>query len=208
MKSVIQFILGIVMAFLPPRYRAAGARLREQGMVSGILQLLVAIGVLLIRFYMDSWRRAGIIGPGVNTPSNLPQVNATPGGGIFMMIEFVLQPLNMLLLYLFYEGLIRYAAANFSDQVVGTLPFYVVSGVHGLIEKAKDRRFVGELIPDEIFRGSGKRRSQTGTFHLWLKTKSFVGRRDKISISRFIAAARSGIGTDTSRLNSKTSGIS
>ena len=155
-KSAIQFILGVVVAFMPPRYRAAGARLREQGMVSGILQLLIAIGILVVRFYIFSWRRAAIIGPGVDTPSNLPEVNANPGGGVFMMIEFVLQPLNMLLLYFFYEGLIRYAAANFSDQIVGTLPFYVVSGVHGLIEKAKYRRYVGELIPDEIFRGSGK----------------------------------------------------
>ena len=156
MKRAIQEILEILMAFLPPRYRAAGARLREQGMVAGILQLLLAIGILVFRFYIFSWKRAAIIGPGVDTPSNLPEVNATFGGGIFMMAEFVLRPLNMILLYFFYEGLIRWAAANFSDQVVGSLPFYVVSGVHGLIDKANYRRYVGPLVPDEILRGKGK----------------------------------------------------
>ena len=80
------------------------------------IQLLAAIGILVVRFYIESWRRAGIIGPGVNTPSNLPQVNATAGGGVFMMIEFVLQPLNMLLLYLFYEGLTRLSVRYLSTS--------------------------------------------------------------------------------------------
>ena len=89
-------------------------------MLAGILQFSAAMTYLVYRFYIFSWQRAGIIGPGVDTPSNLPEINARSdaGTGIFMIAEFIFNPLNAFLLYLFYEGLVRYLAARISHQAV------------------------------------------------------------------------------------------
>ena len=152
----MDLILSVLVTFLPPRYRPEGARLRLAGVVAGGLQMLAAHAFLVYRFIIFSWQRAAIMGPGVDTPSNLPEVNATFGGGVFMMAEFILQPLHIFLLYLVLEGLTRLMAAAVSDQIIGTLPLYAISGIHGLIDRADHRRYVGALVPDQVVRGNGK----------------------------------------------------
>jgi hypothetical protein len=155
MKPALEYILSILMTFLPPRYRAA-AKLRGPAIIAGILQCALAMGYLLYRFYIFSWERAGLIGSGVNTPSNLPEVNGTVGGGVFMMAEFIFNPVNVALLYFFFEGMVRCVAALVSHQTLGTLSLYAVSGIHNFIGKAKYERYVGEVLPDQVIRGTGK----------------------------------------------------
>src|ERR1051325_2831893 len=91
MKGIVQHTLSFLMTFLPPRYRGEGARLRSEAMVASLFQCAVAMSYLIFRFMIFSWQRAGIIGPGVDTPSNLPEINARSdaGAGIFMMAEFI-----------------------------------------------------------------------------------------------------------------------
>lgn len=152
MKSLFRYIVSVLMTFLPPRYRQ-DVSLRGEAIVAGMVQILFVTAVLVYRFIMFSWRRAGLIGPGVDTPSNLPEVNAVFGGGIFMMAEFVLTPVNMILVYLIYEGLIRSLAALVGHQVLGTLPLYIISGIHGLIDKTQYQRDIGPLVIDHVARG-------------------------------------------------------
>jgi len=147
-------VLAVLMTFLPPRYRAEGARLRSHAMVAAIVQMGAAMGYLVYRFYIFSWIRAGIIdGPGFYSPTNIWDVNGRKGGGILMMAEFLFDPLNVFLLYLFLEGHIRYWAARISNQIIGTLPLYPISAIHGLFDKAKYRRYVGPLVADEVVGG-------------------------------------------------------
>src|SRR5262249_1878757 len=84
MKEFIQYILSILMTFLPPRYRDPDATLRGPAMSAGVFQFAVMLVGLLIRFAFFTWDRATSLGPfgsGTTTPSNLPEVNATFGGG-------------------------------------------------------------------------------------------------------------------------------
>jgi hypothetical protein len=138
------------MSFLPPRYRP-DQRLKFETMTGAMLQGLGTMTFLVYRFMIFSWQRAGILGPPVDTPSNLPEVNANYGTGIFAMAEFIMQPLHMLLLYLFYEAVVRFVGAWVSGQVLGSLPLYLVSGVHGLFDKAAHRHYVGARVLDEVF---------------------------------------------------------
>src|SRR5262245_60424073 len=156
MKPAFAYIVSIITTFPPSRYRAENAKLRGPAILAGILQFALAMGYLLYRFYIFSWERAGLIGSGVNTPSNLPEVNATVGGGVFMMAEFVLTPLNIALLYLFFEGMVRCVAAVVSHQTLGTLPLYAVSGMHNLVDRVQYKRYIGEVWPDQVVRGTGK----------------------------------------------------
>ena len=121
-------------------------------MTAGIIQGLGAMGFLIQRFLTFSWMRAGIIGDPVDTPSNMPEVNANYGTGVFAMAEFIMQPLHMLLLYLACEGIVRLLAAFISHQVIGSLPLYLPGWVHGLFDKAVRRRYMGARVVDEIVR--------------------------------------------------------
>ena len=38
----------------------------------------------------------------------------------------------MFLLYLLYEAIVRFMGAYISDQVIGSLPLYAISGIHRL----------------------------------------------------------------------------
>src|SRR5438034_11328698 len=125
MKGLAQYILSVLMTFLPPRYRDQDATLRGPAMVASVFQLAAAQGLLLYRFAMFSWARAapiGMLGGAGTTASNLPDVNAIFGGGIFMMADFLANPWNMLLVYLVDEAIVRFMAALVRHQVHGTLP--------------------------------------------------------------------------------------
>jgi hypothetical protein len=151
LRGFLQFIGGVGMSFLPPRYRP-GQRLKFETMTGAMVQGLGTMTFLVYRFMIFSWQRAGIIGSPVDTPSNMPEVNANYGTGVFALAEFVMQPLNMLLLYLFYEAVVRFVGAWVSDQVLGSLPLYLVSWVHGLIDKGAYQRYIGARILDEVIR--------------------------------------------------------
>jgi hypothetical protein len=158
-QGFIQYILSVLMTFLPPRYRDPNASLRGEAMSAGILQFLAAVGLLVYRFAIFSWARAAPIDPNVvnaTTASNVPDANAIFGGGVFMMADFLFNPWNMLLVYLMYEGMVRFLAALVGHQVIGTLPLYVVSGVHGLIDKKSHEQYLGELVVDLVIPGGEK----------------------------------------------------
>ena len=91
-------------------------------MASGVLEFFGAIGVLAYRLALFIWLNAGLTGERVETAWNNPLLLDNAGGGVFMMAQFIMQPLHMLLVYLIYEGIVRFCAATFSGQVLGTLP--------------------------------------------------------------------------------------
>jgi hypothetical protein len=115
MKKVFEFVVGTILTFLPPRYRQ-GRALRFEAMAAGVFQGIAASILLTYRLMLFAWERAGIFGAPLDTPSNLPEVNAVRGGGVFMMTEFIMQPVNALLLYFIYEAVVRCGAAFVSHQ--------------------------------------------------------------------------------------------
>jgi len=153
-KKALEFIGGMLLSFLPQRYRRDRALLSET-IAAAVLQGFAVAVILGGRFVIFAWQRAGILGPPTDTPSNLPEVNAVRGSGIFMMAEFIFQPLNLLLLYLIYEAVVRFGSAFISHQVLGSLPFYCIGKVHDFIDRRRLGGYLGELIVDDIVRSSG-----------------------------------------------------
>jgi hypothetical protein len=151
LQGFLHFIADVGSTFLPPRYRR-DKPLRFEAVTSGAVQFLGALLFLGYRFFIFSWRNAGIIGEPTQAVWNLPEVNDNKGTGIFMMAEFLLQPLHMLFVYLMYEGIVRFAAALISAQVIGSLPFYLMGWVHGLFDKGAHRHYIGKRIVDEVIR--------------------------------------------------------
>lgn len=150
-RGFLEFLCGVGLAFLPPRYRR-DRRLKFEALTGALVQGLGAMTFLAYRFMIFAWMRAGIIGDPTDTPSNMPEVNANYGTGVFAMAEFIMHPLNMLLLYLVYEAVVRFAGAYISDQVLGSLPMYFVGWFHGLFDKGAHRYYMGARVVDEVVR--------------------------------------------------------
>jgi hypothetical protein len=160
MKGLLEYIGSIFVTLLPPRYRKE-TMLRGAALVCGIAQTVLMASLLAIRFVLFS-READIFQQSGLTPDIIYEAagrlgeRAAWGSGIFLIMNFISRPLNAFFLYLVFEGVIRAMAALVGHQVIGTLPLYAISGIHGLIDRKKYKEYIGELVPDHIVRGGEK----------------------------------------------------
>jgi hypothetical protein len=147
MKKILSYALGSIVSFLPPRYRPQVDR--SAGIVSGIVEIFVADLLLIFRAitWMQSkadvdFRTAAVVAG-----------SSVFGSGIFVLVEFWLNPLHLLFFYFLIEGIVRTSAAFASHQVIGLGPLYIVSSLHDRIDKKRYERSLGPLVADEIIRG-------------------------------------------------------
>ena len=158
--KLLRYIGAVFETLLPPRYRMNTA-LRNPAMVCGIAQTLVMLLLLvirLIRFWQqpDVFQQSGLSPEIIYEAATRIGESAAYGSSIFLMVDFVFSPLNVFILYLSMEGMIRTMAALVGHQVLGSLPLYLISGIHGLIDKKRHARELGPLIPDKVVRGGAK----------------------------------------------------
>jgi hypothetical protein len=147
MKEILGYAVGSVLSFLPPRYRPKVDR--SVGIVSGIVEVCVATFLLIFRAiaWMQcktdvDFRSAAVVAG-----------SSVFGSGIFVLVEFWLNPLHLLFFYFMIEGIVRTLAALGSHQVIGLGPLYIVSSLHNRIDKMRYERSLGPLVADEIVRG-------------------------------------------------------
>ena len=153
---LVEFIGTLLSTLLPPRYRN-GSPSAGYAIASGVVQGIVCVFLLVFRFLwlaesggelLDSENAFNLF---VRFGSLYAASNMVAG-----LADFWLNPLNVFLVYLVFEAVIRVMSALASGQIIATLPMYAVSGIHGLLAKAVYRQKVGGLIPDQVFRGNEK----------------------------------------------------
>lgn len=152
MKHFLTYIAAVFMTILPPRYRPDEG-LRGPAMVSGLLQVLLFLFVLVFRAIAWIHPRTDI---DINTAVAVGGARNF-GSGIFLLVEFWMQPLHVFMFYLVIEGVIRVLAALVGHQVIGTLPLYPIAALHNFIDKRKHERELGDLIVDEVIRGGAQK---------------------------------------------------
>jgi hypothetical protein len=160
MKGLLEYIGSIFVTLLPPRYRK-DTMLRGPAITCGIAETVVAVSVLAIRLVLfsreaDLFQQSGLSPELIYEAAGKVGERAAYGSGIFLMINFIFRPLNMFILYLVIEGVVRAIAALVGHQVIGSLPLYAISGVHSLIDKKKYKGYIGELVRDHVVRGGEK----------------------------------------------------
>ncbi len=146
MKAFFECIGSILITLLPPSYRP-GTHLRGPATVCGIAQTVLMISVLAIRLVLlsreaDAFQQSGLT----------PEIIYEAAG----RRNFIMRPSNAFILYLALEGTVRAMAAVVGHQVIGSLPLYAISGIHNLVDKAKYKRYVGEILRDHVVRGTGR----------------------------------------------------
>src|ERR1051325_11701410 len=136
---ILNGFIGIFITLLPSRYRKETS-LRGEAIVCGVGETLLMMFVLIervIRFSQEAnvLQQSGLSPDIISEAANRMGEPAVYGSGIFLSAAFLLKPLNILIIYLAFEGLIRALAALVGHQVIGSLPFYAISGIHGLWDR-------------------------------------------------------------------------
>ncbi|MCI0354343.1 MAG: hypothetical protein L0099_04775, partial [Acidobacteria bacterium] len=150
---------GIFVALLPQRYRRwveerGGSHLTTAAVASGLLQFLGCLGAVIGRFFlfrqqrMNQWLESEAQGALMGTHGQFTV-------GLFTVLEYVIQPLTLLLLYFTLEGAVRLLAGIVTGEVVGTLPLQGVAWLHGKAEGRWAEWKLGPRIADLVQKGDG-----------------------------------------------------
>jgi len=157
MRDFIAYIVSVPMTLLPPRYRT-GLELRGPAMICAVGQVVVcSFGLVLRLISFAGQGQSGLPDGALDRIASVWGETGVMMTGPFVLVEFWIRPLNVVLEYFVFEGVVRFAAALVGHQTLGTLPLYAVSGIHNILDRAKYRRQLGPLVPDEIIRGGAGR---------------------------------------------------
>ncbi|MGH9788978.1 MAG: hypothetical protein ACRD4U_09785, partial [Candidatus Acidiferrales bacterium] len=140
--AAVGYVAGIFLALLPQRYRRwvesrGGSHFTAAAVASGLLQFLGCLGAFIGRYFlfrqqrMDQWA-ADVMAKGGEDLFAASGVQHTMG--LATTMEYLIQPLTLVLLYFTFEGAVRLLAALVTGEVVGTLPLQGVAWLHGHAE--------------------------------------------------------------------------
>src|SRR5215471_9903209 len=142
MDSFVMDALSLLASLLPRRYRSRwligrDTDLEMGAVISGMFQAIIFGGAYILALINQlptlMARAAAIVLQADNGASiNLMQVRLS--AGVLGLVNFAAQPWNMICAYLAAEGILRFIGAMAGD-VRGTLPLYLISLTHELLEK-------------------------------------------------------------------------
>lgn len=157
--AMFRFLVSVAASLLPERYRSRsewGFASAGAAITCGALEFFLCIGYLIYRYIVFANARLS----GVSTTATMKAAEtggetAVMGMGLFVLAEYLIQPLTLLLIYFLIEGLVRVAAAISTSEVVPTLPLQLVAMAHSKLLVAKRQRELGPPVPDIVQPGSG-----------------------------------------------------
>ncbi len=126
-------------------------KLRKSALISGIVQLLGACGLLFLRYprFVES-QIAQIDSRLFLAAAEKGGDTAVRGLGIVFLIAYVLTPLSLLIIYFAFEGAVRFIAATSTGEVVGTLPLLLVEKGMAKAKAYREEKRQGPRIPDLV----------------------------------------------------------
>ncbi len=155
---MLHLALGALLSLLPRRYRerfaaAAGDDLRWGAIIGGILQVFVCLVLFILRYLSFFQYRVGDIGERTiarGAESVLAAPAAQFGMGFTTTVEYLAQPLTLVLIYFTVEGVVRVTAALVTEEVVGTLPVHIIAWGQERWEAARAERALGPRVADIV----------------------------------------------------------
>ncbi len=155
-------VLGIFATLVPQRYRPrvlgdANVSIRRSAMVSGIVQMVVCSGVLwarypaFIRHRMQEAADTVIRAGGDRTAVAVSDFSI----GVLGAVEYLIQPLTLMIFYFALEGTLRLVAPVATNEVVPTLPLQIVAWIHPVLSTRWQERAMGPRVADIVQAGSG-----------------------------------------------------
>ena len=158
---MLNLISSMFLSLVPRPWRGRWAwrwevDLVRGALVSGLLECLGCVAAYGARYLLFLQDRVGDMAMQViakNAESVLDARSVQFGMGFITMLDYMIRPVSMLLMYFVVEGLVRFAAALVSDEVVATLPLHLVACAQQRISKAAAERALGPRVVDEVQAG-------------------------------------------------------
>jgi len=155
---MLSFLFGIVLSFLPKRYRDRfpeflRGNLRLGAVVSGLFQCLGCLAIFCVRYLIFLQRNVGALADRAIAHGAEEALGATAvqaGMGYVSMVEYVFHPLSLLLIYFALEGTVRSCAAAITEEIVATLPLHIVAWAQDRVGKARAERALGPRVADIV----------------------------------------------------------
>jgi hypothetical protein len=156
---MLRFLLGMVSSLLPARFRARYAwafASAGNAIASGAVELLACLVLLIYRYFVfANLQLSGISTEATAKAAEAGGETAVMGMGMFVLAEYLIQPLTLLLVYFAIEGLARGAAAIASGEVVASLPLQLLGLAYGKAAAVQQERELGPPVEDLVQPGSG-----------------------------------------------------
>lgn len=148
--KVLLFILGNFALLLPERYRSRLEVSASSALVSGATQFVFCLGIFIYRY--AHFAQNTLFG---NTTVLLKAAEtggdtAIMGSGIFVLLEYMIQPLTLALVYFTFEGLVRGSAALVTGEIVPTLPLATIGWIHRKMEAVHAEMALGKRVSDQV----------------------------------------------------------
>ncbi len=132
-------LLGIFASLLPRSYRGrylndANVDIKRGAVLSGAAEFFLTSVALWFRYPVFIHRRMAESASAVAARYGSDKLVAgfsDLGSGVLGLVEYLLQPLSLLLIYFLLEAVVRLFAAVVSDEIVPSLPLQAVAWLHG-----------------------------------------------------------------------------
>lgn len=155
---MLRFLASVAASLLPKRFRnrlpfISSLDLRSGALVSGFVEGLVCLALLVLRYLAFLPQRVGelggrVIGRGAEGVLAAPAVQY--GMGYVVTMEYLFHPFTLILIYFTVEGVVRFLAALVTEETVGTLPLHIVAWGEERWGAARAERALGPRVPDIV----------------------------------------------------------
>jgi hypothetical protein len=155
---------GAFVSLLPERYRRwwqteSSVDFRTGAIVSAVVQTVGLIGLLIYRYLVFFQHRVMDIGERTmqaGAEEALAGKQTQFAIGALTTLEFVFQPLTLVMLYFLFEGAVRLIAPLVTEEIIGTLPLVLVARAHDKIAGVRAEAALGPRVADTVERGDGR----------------------------------------------------
>ena len=162
LANIGRFLMGLVVSYLPARYRRKLGFLdigdmRTPALISGILQFLVCLGLIILRYpaFVKGTMAAQNMEKAQLGAMEKGGESAVMGFGLVLLGAYLVHPITLVLDYFCLEGVVRALAALVTGEVVPTLPLVGVAWAQGRTQEAAGEKALGPRIVDLVQPGDG-----------------------------------------------------
>src|SRR5258707_464353 len=126
---------GWLLAFLPARYRKNIYLSPTHAFWSGLFEFLPCLVLLIYRYFtFSAHQMAGETGSAMISAAQKGGDTAVMGSGLFMLANYLFDPLTLLNAYFLVEGVLRTSATIVSGEVIPSLPLQLIAWIHEKLE--------------------------------------------------------------------------
>ena len=150
MEELAHFLISSLASFLPERWRRQVAVSISSAAISGVAEFVFCLGIIIYRYFAFMHMRLLASMDVMLKSAERAGETAIMGSGFVLLLEYVIQPLTIVLCYFTFEGVVRLIAAVVTQEVYPSLPFYLALLARQKIEGVRRERALGERIIDEV----------------------------------------------------------